>query len=39
MPVRINRILLIEPVWNRNDKKYDIIYADPLLIEPVWNRN
>ena len=35
------RVLLIEPVWNRN---LDAILAlgellDLLLIEPVWNRN
>jgi len=32
--------LLIEPVWNRNERrKYAITAENILLIEPVWNRN
>ena len=34
------RVLLIEPVWNRNKKGDDAWDAlGYLLIEPVWNRN
>ena len=34
------KILLIEPVWNRNSRRA-IVSQRPaqLLIEPVWNRN
>ena len=35
------RILLIEPVWNRNPPLQNFLgdQALALLIEPVWNRN
>ena len=35
------RLLLIEPVWNRNSNELKIAEAviASLLIEPVWNRN
>ena len=33
-------ILLIEPVWNRNQAITVLsLCANSLLIEPVWNRN
>ena len=33
-------MLLIEPVWNRNQNEADVVELyDMLLIEPVWNRN
>ena len=33
-------LLLIEPVWNRNDHYfYQEVLRYILLIEPVWNRN
>ena len=31
--------LLIEPVWNRNERFQRASFAMHLLIEPVWNRN
>ena len=37
---KLTRLLLIEPVWNRNFVNLtDYDYQRMLLIEPVWNRN
>ena len=33
-------LLLIEPVWNRNNRgRIERTRVGNLLIEPVWNRN
>ena len=33
-------VLLIEPVWNRNERdNAELVAQAKLLIEPVWNRN
>ena len=34
------KILLIEPIWNRNVEEVEDNFDDVLLlIEPIWNRN
>ena len=39
-PCCVNGLLLIEPVWNRNNCSGRIVVVRGLLlIEPVWNRN